>query len=206
MEDTCIIEPDLENEIEKENENEEEEEEEEEAEKSSTKAGDTEESLIFFVKEDEEVADVKSDEEKLIQVAEAISSTLGPGEIEKDQFWEEFPEIGEGIKTDQEKMSTEKENAKESVRRRKRKEDKDIEKEEVDDEVKEVEVAVEVDDEVEEVGFAAQAVASLGFSLGLTVYGSALVFPAVALPRLKQVDFILVFIFLHAKDLFKSTF
>ena len=206
MEDTCIIEPDLENEIEKENENEEEEE--EEAEKSSTKAGDNAESLAlnFLVKEDEEVADVKLDEESLIQVAEVKPSSSGPVEIEKDQFWEEFPEIGEGIKTDQEKMSIEKENAKENVRRRKRKEDKDIEKEEVDDEVKEVEVAVEVDDEVEEVGFAAQAVASLGFSLGLTVYGSALVFPAVALPRLKQVDFILVFIFLHAKDLFKSTF
>ena len=198
MEDTCIIEPDLENEIEKENENEEEEE--EEAEKSSTKAGDNAESLAlnFLVKEDEEVADVKLDEESLIQVAEVKPSSSGPVEIEKDQFWEEFPEIGEGIKKDQKKMSIEKENAKEIVRRRKGKEDKDLKVEDIE--------KVEVDVEVEEVGFAAQAVASLGFSLGLTVYGSALVFPAVALPRLKQVDFILVFIFLHAKDLFKSTF
>ena len=200
MEDTCIIEPDLENEIEKENENEEEEEEEEEAEKSSTKAGDSAESLSlnFLVKEDEEVADVKLDEESLIQVAEVKPSSSGPVEIEKDQFWEEFPEIGEGIKKDQKKMSIEKENAKEIVRRRKGKEDKDLKVEDIE--------KVEVDVEVEEVGFAAQAVASLGFSLGLTVYGSALVFPAVALPRLKQVDFILVFIFLHAKDLFKTTF
>ena len=198
MEDTCIIEPDLENEIEKENENEEEEE--EEAEKSSTKAGDNAESLAlnFLVKEDEEVADVKLDEERLIQVAVVKPSSSGPVEIEKDQFWEEFPEIGEGIKKDQKKMSIEKENAKEIVRRRKGKEDKDLKVEDIE--------KVEVDVEVEEVGFAAQAVASLGFSLGLTVYGSALVFPAVALPRLKQVDFILVFIFLHAKDLFKSTF
>ena len=198
MEDTCIIEPDLENEIEKENENEEEEE--EEAEKSSTKAGDNAESLAlnFLVKEDEEVADVKLDEESLIQVAEVKPSSSGPVEIEKDQFWEEFPEIGEGIKKDQKKMSIEKENAKEIVRRRKGKEDKDLKVEDIE--------KVEVDVEVEEVGFAAQAVASLGFSLGLTVYGSALVFPAVALPRLKQVNFILVFIFLHAKDLFKSTF
>ena len=198
MEDTCIIEPDLENEIEKENENEEEEE--EEAEKSSTKAGDNAESLAlnFLVKEDEEVADVKLDEERLIQVAVVKPSSSGPVEIEKDQFWEEFPEIGEGIKKDQKKMSIEKENAKEIVRRRKGKEDKDLKVEDIE--------KVEVDVEVEEVGFAAQAVASLGFSLGLTVYGSALVFPAVALPRLKQVNFILVFIFLHAKDLFKSTF
>ena len=198
MEDTCIIEPDLENEIEKENENEEEEE--EEAEKSSTKAGDNAESLAlnFLVKEDEEVADVKLDEESLIQVAEVKPSSSGPVEIEKDQFWEEFPEIGEGIKKDQKKMSIEKENAKEIVRRRKGKEDKDLKVEDIE--------KVEVDVEVEEVGFAAQAVASLGFSLGLTVYGSALVFPAVALPRLKQVNFILVFIFLHAKDLFKTTF
>ena len=64
-----------------------------------------------------------------------------------------------------------------------------------DKDLKDIEVKVKVEDikeeevdKVEEVGgFAAQALASLGFGLGLSVHGSALVFPAVALPRLKQV-------------------
>ena len=43
-------------------------------------------------------------------------------------------------------------------------------------------------DNTKEDGFAVQALASFGFGLGLTVHGSALVFPAVAVPRLKQVN------------------
>ena len=42
-------------------------------------------------------------------------------------------------------------------------------------------------DNTKEDSFAVQALASFGFGLGLTVHGSALVFPAVAVPRLKQV-------------------
>ena len=180
VEDTCIIEPDLEqNEI---------VEEELVAEgEISTKTEEKEEeaiSLDFPVIEDEDVIppDIKSDEENISQVAEVLSSTSGSVvlsvEIEKDQVWEELPEIVKVTKKDEEKTNKEEENEEESVW--KGKEEKYLE------DVKEVE-------EVEEVGgFAAQAVASVGFSLGLSVHGSALVFPAVALPRLKQVNFLFI--------------
>ena len=188
VEDTCIIEPDLEqNEIVEDTL--EEEEEEVAAEESSTKTENNEESisLDFSVIEDEDtdVADIKSDEENTFQVVEVLSSTSGSvvlsGEIGKDQFWEEFTEIGKVDEKDQEKTSKEEENAKESVW--KGKEDKD------QVEVKSEDIGKEEVDEVEEVGgFAPQALASIGFGLGLSVHGSALVFPAVALPRLKQVS------------------
>ena len=65
----------------------------------------------------------------------------------------------------------------------------DIEKQEKDD-IKEEDGlnTKEEQDNIEEVGFAVQALASFGIGLGLTVHGSALVFPAVAVPRLKQVN------------------
>ena len=63
-----------------------------------------------------------------------------------------------------------------------------IEKQEKDD-IKEEDGlnTKEEQDIIKEDGFAVQALASFGFGLGLTVHGSALVFPAVAVPRLKQV-------------------
>ena len=67
---------------------------------------------------------------------------------------------------------------------------------------------VEKLEEVEEVGgFAAQAVASIGFGLGLSLHGSALVFPAVALPRPKQVHFLfscLQIILKHTQRIFSK--
>lgn len=62
-----------------------------------------------------------------------------------------------------------------------------IEKQEEDD-IKEDGLNTKQDqDNTKEDGFAVQALASFGFGLGFTVHGSALVFPAVAVPRLKQV-------------------
>ena len=67
------------------------------------------------------------------------------------------------------------------------KEDFGVEKQE-DDDIKEDGLNTKQDqDNIKEDGFAVQALASFGFGLGLTVHGSALVFPAVAVPRLKQV-------------------
>ena len=60
-----------------------------------------------------------------------------------------------------------------------------IKKQEKDD-IKEGDLNTK-EDNTKEGGFAVQALASFGFGLGLTVHGSALVFPAVAVPRLKQV-------------------
>ena len=176
VEDTCIIEPDLE-------QNEIVEEELVAAEEISRKTEEKEEeaiSLDFLVIEDEDAAppEIKSDEENISQVAEVLSSTSGSVvlsvEIKKDQNWEELPEIVKVTIKDQEEKIKEEDNEEETVS--KDKEDKDLED-------------VEKLEEVEEVGgFAAQAVASIGFGLGLSVHGSALVFPAVALPRLKQVN------------------
>ena len=144
------------------------------------------------------------------------------GDIEQGQFWQEFPEIQSGTKKDQGKeKENAKESVwkgKEDkdvelevkVEDTEKEEVDEVEVQEVDDEVEEavgeVEVEVDeveeeideveeqdVDDEVKEVGFAAQAVASLGYGLGITVHGSALVFPAIALPRLKQVSFQRIF-------------
>ena len=177
VEDTCIIEPDLEQSEIVENTLEEDEVVAEE--EISTKTEDKEEasSLDCLVIEDEDAValEIKSDEENISHVAEVLSSTSGSVvlsvDIVKDQVWEELPEIVRVTKKDQEEKSKKEENEK-------GKEDKYLE------DVEEVE-------EVEEVGgFAAQAVASVGFSLGLSVHGSALVFPAVALPRLKQVTFL----------------
>ena len=62
-----------------------------------------------------------------------------------------------------------------------------IEKQEEDD-IKEDGLNTKQDqDNTKEDGFVVQALASFGFGLGFTVHGSALVFPAVAVPRLKQV-------------------
>ena len=176
VEDTCIIEPDLE-------QNEIVEEELVAAEEISRKTEEKEEeaiSLDFLVIEDEDAAppEIKSDEENISQVAEVLSSTSGSVvlsvEIKKDQNWEELPEIVKVTIKDQEEKIKEEDNDEKTVS--KDKEDKDLED-------------VEKLEEVEEVGgFAAQAVASIGFGLGLSVHGSALVFPAVALPRLKQVN------------------
>ena len=67
------------------------------------------------------------------------------------------------------------------------KEDFGVEKQE-DDDIKEDGLNTKQDqDNIKEDGFAVQAFASFGFGLGLTIHGSALVFPAVAVPRLKQV-------------------
>ena len=171
VKDTCIIEPDLEqdeifedtlddNEL-------------VESETSSTKTGDDKEniSLDFLVIEDEVAgSNIKPDEEICSQVPEVIS-TIQPLESELESI-EEFSEVGNDNE-DEKSVSVDKGLG-------------EVEEMNVDD-VKEVENFEEMKvDDGEEVGLAAQTLASFGFSLGLTVHGSALVFPAVALPRLKQ--------------------
>ena len=179
VKDTCIIEPDLEqdeifedtlddNEL-------------VESETSSTKTGDEEEniSLDFLVIEDEVAgSNIKADEEVCSQVPEVIS-TIQPLESELESI-EEFSEVGNDNE-DEKSVSVDKGLG-------------EVEEMNVDD-AKEVESFEEMKvDDGEEVGLAAQTLASFGFSLGLTVHGSALVFPAVALPRLKQVRLLFVLI------------
>ena len=180
VKDTCIIEPDLEqdeivedtlddNEL-------------VESETSSTKTGNDKEniSMDFLVIEDEVAgSNIKPDEEICSQVPEVIS-TIQPLESELESI-EEFSDVGNDNEEAEKSVSTDKGLG-------------DVEEINVDD-VKEVENFEEMKvDDGEEVGLAAQTLASFGFSLGLTVHGSALVFPAVALPRLKQVRLLLVLI------------
>ena len=180
VKDTCIIEPDLEqdedeDEIVEDNEL-------VESETSSTKTGDDKENITldFLVIEDEVAgSNIKPDEEICSQVPEVIS-TIQPLESELEPI-EEFSEVGNDNEEAEKSVSSDKELG-------------DVEEIKVDD-VKVVESFEEMKvDDGEEVGLAAQTLASFGFSLGLTVHGSALVFPAVALPRLKQVRLLFVLI------------
>ena len=169
MEDTCTIEPDL-------DENEFEDKEGAAEEEGSTKSGDIERIWEDFP--EIERAAKKDQEKEKESVKESVLHGNGNKDVKNVELEVEDIEKEEVDEVKEQEVDDEAKEAVEKV---------EEEVDEVKEEVDEVEVQ-DMDDEVKEVGFAAQTVASLGFGFGITVHGSALVFPAVAVPRLKQVS------------------